>query len=141
MPAQPERIAFLHNHSALHIILTEKCLHQRKSLCRRDDICIRITLHKCLYAAGMIRLHMLHNQIIRLSSFELSADIFQPLRGKSAFHRIHDRNLFIYHRIGIIRHTIGYVILSLKQINFMIIHADISDVLRYMHTQSPHFPF
>ena len=34
----------------------------------------------------------------------------------------------------------GYNKLTFKQINFMIIHADISDVLRYMHTQSPYFP-
>ena len=62
----------------------------------------------------MVRLHMLHHQVIRLTPLNHCFHIGNPLLSESLVHRIHHRDLLIQDHIGIIRHSVGYLILPLK---------------------------
>ena len=53
--------------------------------------------------------------------------------GKMRVHRIHNSYFLIDYYIGIISHSVGYNILSFKQIHIMIVYAHIQNVLCDFH--------
>ena len=87
----------------------------------------------------MVRLHMLDHQIIRLSSCQGLLHIVQPFMGELSIHRIHNGNFFIFYHIGIVGHSIWDLILSLKQIQLMVVDACINDIVGNIHRS--HSPF
>ena len=66
--AQFQRIAFADDHSSVFKSGAEKVCHHFERFVGRNDDCLRIGLHKVHDIGGMIRLHVLHHQIIRLSA-------------------------------------------------------------------------
>ena len=88
-----------------------------------------ITLHKGQDVGGMIRLHVLHHQIVRLPAIQHSGDVTQPFLPKTGIHRVHHGDLLIQNHIGIVSHAIGHHILALEQVNLVVIHAHIADII------------
>ena len=68
---------------------------------------------------------MRDHKIIRRSAAKLPFQIGIPFLRFMNVNRIHDRNLFIQNNIGVIGNTVRNRILALKQIDFLIIRADI----------------
>ena len=133
MPAQRERVALLDGEPAVRIILAEERLHHRKRLGGGDDCCLRISVHERLDAAGVVRLHVLHDQVIRRASAERLSDMLQPFPGKMPVHAVHHRDLSIHNRVGVVRHAVWHGVLPLKQIDFMVVDADVPDVACLVH--------
>ncbi len=81
----------------------------------------------------MVRLHMLHNQVIRLAAVQHGGQVIHPFVGKITVNRIHNRNFFIQNHVGIVGHPIRHHILPLEQIHLMIVHANIANILANFH--------
>ena len=81
----------------------------------------------------MIRLHVLHDQIIRLSFAKHLTNMLKPLAGKVPVHAVHHRDLLIDDRVGIVGHAVWHGILPLKQVDFMVVHTDVPNVVCNVH--------
>ena len=115
----------------------EKGAHHGECLGGGNNCGFREDLHKVGDVGGMVRLHMLNNQIIRLSALEHILDVVQPFMGEILVHRIHDRDLFVQNHVGIVGHAIGNPVLTLKQVHLMIIDTHIANIIRNVHNPSP----
>ena len=87
----------------------------------------------------MIGLHVLHDQIIRLSAVQDFLQITEPLIGKFHVHSVHDSDLLVHDDIGIVCHAERDNILTFKQVDLMIIDADILDRICNLHKNILHF--
>ena len=87
----------------------------------------------------MIRLHMLNHKIIRCFSGKYLFYIVQPFFGKKSIHRIHNGDFLIQDHIGIVRHSIRNLILSLEQIHLMVVYTHIFYTCTDLHIL-PLFP-
>ena len=134
---QRQRISLSHNDPSVGIIRAEESLHHRKSLGGRNNGSIGINFQELCHVGGMIRLHMLDNQIIRGSAFQSLGNIIQPRLGKELIYSVHNSDLIIQNSIGIVAHAIGNNILSFEQIDLMVIHAKITNVIGNKHKQDP----
>ena len=137
MLSEAERIVLLDDDAAVSVIAAEKVLHHLERLCGCHNSCIRIEVQEVCDICGVIGLHVLHNEIIRLSAVQRSSKVIEPLMRKIAVNGIHDGNLLIHDDIRIIRHAVRDVILPLKQIDLMVVDADIADVGCNIHCNTP----
>ena len=85
----------------------------------------------------MVRLHVLDDQIVRLTVTQSVADILKPFVGKILIHRIHDGNLLVHDGIGVIGHAVGDNILALEQVYLMVVYTDVLDIIGNGHKLSP----
>ena len=118
-------------------IQVKELVHHHEGLAVRDDRGVRIYLHKVLDIPSMVGFHMLDNQVIRLASAKSFRHIVQPLMGKMNVHRVHHGDLVVQQHIGIVGHAVRNDILSLEQVYLMVIHANILDILCYLHHNPP----
>ena len=133
--AQLQGRTFANHDPAIRIIVAEELLHHLEGLDRGDDSGLRIDLQEIGNVGGVVRLHMLHHQVVRFPVLQYILDVVQPFMGEISVHRVHNGNFVIHDDIGIIRHAIGNVILSLKKVHLMIVDTDIADILGNSHTQ------
>ena len=85
----------------------------------------------------MIRLHVLHHQIVRLAALQRGGQIGQPLVHKVDLAGVHDSDLLVHDDIGVVGHAVGHNVLPLKQIHLMVIDTNITDILRNVHSYQP----
>ena len=137
MLAQLQCGAIAHNHAALGIIHAEEVLHHGKCLGRGDHHGVGIGIHKLYDAAGVIRLHVLHHQIIRRPAAQYMGQVVQPFIGKAGIHRVHHGDLLIQNDIGVIRHTVGNNVFTLEKINPVVIDTDIFHIIGNKHSLLP----
>ena len=81
----------------------------------------------------MVGLHVLNHKVVGLASAQRVLKIVKPLVGKGGIHRVHNGDLLVRDQIGIIRHAVRHYVLTLKEINGMIVHTNVSDVFCYVH--------
>ena len=81
----------------------------------------------------MIRLHVLHDQVIGLSLADRLLEVLKPGVPEPRIHRIEHGNFLIQHDVRIIRHTVLHDILPLEQIDVVVVHTDITDIFRDFH--------
>ena len=137
VPAQGQGAHLPYHNPAVFKGGSEKGAHHGECLGGRHNCGFRENLHKVGDIGGMVRLHVLNDQIIRLSALEHILNVVQPLVGEILVHRIHDGNFFVQDHIGIVGHAVGNPILPLKQVNLMIIDAHISNIIGNVHNNSP----
>ena len=107
--------------------VAEEILQHEKCSGRRNDFCCGICIHERKDAAGMVRLHMLYDQIVRNTLAQSAFDMIEPSLCKMRIHRIHDGDLLIQDDVGIICHAVGNGVFSLKKINVVIVYTHILD--------------
>ena len=140
MRTQSKRISVFHLKSmSLQIHIRKKLSHHGKRLSVGYDGCIGIIFHEIINICGMIRLHMLDNQIIRRLSLQNTGQIVQPFVSESGINRIHNSTLLIANHIGVIAHPVGNLILSFKKIYAVIINACINNISGNFHYYAPFF--
>ena len=86
---------------------------------------------------AVVGLHVVDNQIVGPPAFQNGFDIVHPLVGEILIDRIHDGNFLIEDRIGVVGHTVGDNVLAFKQVDIMVIHADVTDIFCNGHKLSP----
>ena len=136
MTTELERTALADDNLALREIRAEELLHHDERLGRRDDLRLRVCLHKDSDIGGMVRLHVLHNEVIRATAVKLRFEVLQPFHAEVGVYRIHDGNFFIEDDIGIIGHAVFYGVLSLKKVYVMVVYADIANIFCYKHVKA-----
>ena len=72
---------------------------------------------------------MLNHQKVRLPAFQSVREVLQPFSDEVPVRGIHDRDLFIHNHIGIVGHSLRYDVHTFKQIDFMIVDADVTDII------------
>ena len=88
----------------------------------------------------MVRLHVLHDQIIRLTIRKRVLEIVEPFMLEARVDRIEHGDFLIFHNVGIVCHAVRNDILSLEQIDRMVVDADIQHSVGHMiqvHILSP----
>ena len=96
-----------------------------------------ICIKECVDVGGVIRLHVLHDEVIRLPAVQRGFQIIQPLFGEILIHRVHNGDLFIQNDIRIVSHAVGDGVLSLKQVDFMVIYTNVANIVGNGHSASP----
>ena len=126
-----QRVAVL-DHEAVFIGAAEELLHHRKGLYVAHHGDVRIGLDKIVDVGGVIRLHVLHDEVVRLAAVQRRLHIVQPFVGEMLVHGVEHADLFVQHDVGIVAHAVGHDVLALKQIDGMVVHADVDDVFGYI---------
>ena len=127
--AELEGVAFLDDDSSVLKLGAEEVAHHRERLCGRYDRRVGIVLHEVENIRAVVRLHVLDDQVVGLSVAESFLEVVEPFVGELAVNGVHDRDLPVDNHIGVVRHAVGNDILTLKQVNFVVVHADITDVV------------
>lgn len=84
----------------------------------------------------MVWLHVLDNQVVRLPCAEDLLEIGEPFRCEMLINCIKNRDFLIEDHIRVIGHAVWNSVLPLKQIDLMIVDADILDVICNSHSFS-----
>ena len=133
MLAKAQLLAVPHDLLLHGVILSVELLHEGKSLGVSDHGRVGIDLEEALNISGVVGLHVLHYQIIRLSVAQNRRQVGKPLLAEVLIDRIHDDDLFVHDHIGIVGHSERHFILSLEKIDLMVIDADILDIFCNSH--------
>ena len=133
MLAKLEGIALFDDDASVGVIGAEEVDHHIERLLRGYDDRLGISLQKVVDVSAVVRLHMLYDKIIGLSVADHGLEVIEPLLAEMLIDGVHDRDLFVDDGIGIVRHTVGNDILSLKKIDIMIVDADILDIIGNKH--------
>ena len=141
MSAERKRTFFHSNNTAVLKLFPEELFHHTERLSSSDDHGVRILVHKNVNTCGMIRFHMLYDQVIRRLSGERFFQIFQPGIGKACVYRIKYCRFFIADHIGIVGHAVWHIVLSLEQVNVIIVYAEIFNVICDKHSLSDPLSF
>ena len=111
----------------------EETDHHIKGLGGGNHGGIGIGLHKVCNIGGMVHLHMLDHQVIRLTTGQDILDIVQPLMGEAGIHGIHNGDLLVQDHIRIVGHAVGHHILALEQIHLVVVNANIFNIIGNKH--------
>ena len=133
MLAKLQSIALFDDDTSVSVVGAEEVDHHIERLLRGYDDRLGISLQKVVDVSAVVRLHMLYDKIIGLSVADHGLEVIEPLLAEMLIDGIHDRDLFVDDGIGIVRHTVGNDILSLKKIDIMIVDADILDIIGNKH--------
>ena len=131
---QAQGIALADDNAAVGIVISKELLHHGESLGGGYHSGLGIDLQEIGNVGGVVRLHMLHHQIIRLAALEGVLDVVQPFVGKILVHGVHDGDLVIHNGVGIVGHTVGDHILPLEQVDLVVIDTDVADILGNGHS-------
>ena len=130
--AKAQGLPILYHQAAVRVVHAEELLHKSKCPGIAHNHCLWISLRKKCDVGGVVRLHMLDDEIVRLSAAKGFPDIGKPLLAKVLVHVIHDSHLIIQDDIAIVSHAVRHHILSLEKINLMIINAYVNNTVCYI---------
>ena len=125
--AQRQRIPVLDGQAAPVAAIPVEALHHGERLGGRHDGRLGIALQEQADIGGVIRLHVLHDEIVGLAAAQHAGDVFQPCAAKARLHRIQNGDFLIRDDIGIIGHAVRHGVLRFKQVEVVIVHAHIND--------------
>ena len=139
MRAQLELVAVLDDQLLHGGIKIKELSHEGKGLGVSDYSRVGIDIEEIEDICGVVRLHMLHDQVIGLTAAQNFAEFSEPLICKFYIHGIHDGDLLVHDDVGIVGHAVGDYILALKQIDDMIVDTDVLDRICDLHIWSSPF--
>ena len=84
----------------------------------------------------MVGFHVLNDQVIRLSVAKNLCKIVEPFMSEFSVHRIHNGDFFVHNGIRVICHSVGNNILTFKQIDLVVVHTYIFDIVGNLHIYS-----
>ena len=126
--------ALLDNNAAARKIGAEVVLHHLEGHGRGNNLSLGIALHKSGDACGVIRFHMVHNQVVGRATVEHSFEVAQPLIDEMGVDGIGDGNLVGKNHIAVVRHAVfAHVVLALEQIDVVVVDANVADILGNLH--------
>ena len=130
---QIQGVTLAHHHLAIGKVRAEELLHHGKGAGRCHDFGIGIGRSKGRDVGRMVGLHMLHHQIIGTFARQSRSKVLQPLRAEPGFYRVKDGDFLVQNDIRVIGHSVGHRILPFKQVDVVIVYADILDAVRNKH--------
>ena len=77
----------------------------------------------------MIRLHVVHDQEVRLPAVERLADVAEPGAAEMSIYRVQHGDLLIQDRIGVVAYAFRDGVQPLEQVDGMVIDAQVADII------------
>ena len=105
--AQLELVAFLDFYIAARHGFAEELFEQLKGLSLSDNFCFRMFFQQRDGRAGMVRFHMLQNEIIQFAAFEQIFYVFNEFVAAALVHRVDNAGHFVVDEIGVVRNAFG----------------------------------
>ena len=102
-------------------------MHHHKGLGVAHHGNLGILFYKSLNGGGVVRLHVLHYQIIRQAGTQNLVDVLQPLFSLAGIDGVHNRDLVVKNHIRIVGHAVGHDVLTFKQVHIVIVAAYIKN--------------
>ena len=93
--AQRQGVPLLDDDAAVRVVGAEIGLHHVERLGGRDDGRAGVRLRERGDGAGMVRLHVLHDQVVGRALAQCSGDLGDPLVGKMGIDAVHDGDLVV----------------------------------------------
>ena len=132
--AQFQRVAGLYGLADIGGNVLEELIQHGKCFGISHNNRIRIGFHEFHDAGGVVRLHVLDDEIVNLAAVQLRADIVQPFIPETDVDGIEESRLPVKDQVGIVSHAGRNDILSLKEIDLMVVDADIADIICDEHS-------
>ena len=137
MLAELEGVALFDDNAAVGKVGAEEVQHHGEGLGRADENSLGIDLHKLADVGAVVGLHMLDHQVVRRAAAQCGVKIVQPGCGEVAVYGVHDRDLLVENDVGVVGHAERHVVLTLEQVDLMVVDADIANVFGNVHRDSP----
>ena len=99
-----------------------------------DDLRLGITAHGLLERLGVVRLHVVHDDVVQRTAAEHMGEIFKELTGDGLIHRVEQDGLLVEQDIGVVRHAARDGIHALKQRQTAVGRTDPVQVLGHFHS-------
>ena len=131
MPADVQGVAFPYQDAAVGNIAGKKLVQDQRGRQRADHLGVRIAHQHLGNGGAVVRLHVVHNEIVQVSPVQHRRQVLKELAGYRAVHRIDQHRLLIQDHVGVVRHAAGNGIYVLKQLDTPVAHADIDNVVRH----------
>ena len=131
MPADVQGVAFPNQNAAVGNIAGKKLVQDQRGRQRADHLGVRIAHQHLGNGGAVVRLHVVHNEIVQISPVQHRREVFKELTGHRAVHRVHQNRLFVQDHIGVVRHAAWDGIHVLKQLDTAVAHADVGNVVRH----------
>ena len=98
MPAQRQRIAVLYCELVFAETPAKELVYHFKGLCVAHDSGLGVCAYKLIYVCGVIRLHVVYYQVVRLPARKDVFQVCKPFLSKIGAYRVHHGDLFVnYH--------------------------------------------
>ena len=125
---QLEDVAFLDNlRASLEFYPFEKLSEHLDGLGARNKRNLRISVKYPCDEGGMVRLHVVHDQVVRLAAAKGLGQVGLPLLFHAHVRSVHNGDPVVKDHIGIVGHSFGYDILALEEIEVEVVDSDILD--------------
>ena len=124
-----QRVAVGYHKAAVFVLVAEKVLHHDEGLGGCHNGGVRVVLEEVGHVCGVVGLHMLHDQIVGRTTRKSILQIVKPLVGEACVHGVNDGYLLVKNDVGVVRHSVGDGVLTLKQIDSVVVYADVLNIL------------
>ena len=124
-----ERVHLLDELHAAVQIEREEVLHHRARLGVADDGYFRVTQDKLADGRGVVRLHMLHDEVVELPAREHMVDVFKEQAADRLIHSVDQDGLLVQQQIGVVAHAVRERVGVFKQIQPPLTCADPVEIL------------
>ena len=132
--AQGQSVAFLDDDAAVSIVCAEELLHHDKGLGGRYNFSGGVCLGKGIDGTGVVRLHVLDNQVVRCTITQCGGDLGDPLVSKVGVNGVHHNGLVVHDQIGVVGHAVRDAILAFKEIHCVIIDTKVNNIFCDFHS-------
>ncbi len=127
--AEVERVALLHDETAVGKIVAKEILHHAERGRGRDDDGRRIGGEELRHAGGVVRLHVLDDEVVGGLPAEDAGDVGGPGIVEAAVHGVHHgRLLAAQDDVAVVGHAARDDVLPLEKIDVVVVHAHVFDV-------------
>ena len=134
MPTEIEDIPLLHDETLRGDARAEELLHEAERLRGRNDRRLRPGGERLRDVRRMVRLHVVDHEVVRRLAAVRRRHVPHPFVAEARIDGIHHRRLCVLHQIAVVRHATRHHVLSLKQIDVVVVHAHRNDIRRDFHT-------
>ena len=135
MFTQSQLVPFLDGDIAVRHGMTEELFKELEGLRLADNLGVRIFFQESQSRAGMVRFHMLEDEVVQFTAFEQVFDVFQEFVTARFIHGIDDTSLFVIDEIGIVRNAFGNRENPFKQFRTEIVAAHpINTIFNFFYT-------
>ena len=124
MPAGRERVHFLDKLQTAVDVKREEVLHHRARLGVADDGQLRVAQDELTDGRGVVRLHMLHDEVIELPPAQHMVDVLKEQAADGLIDGVDQHGFFVQQQVGVIADAVGQRIGILKQVQPPLTRAD-----------------
>ena len=124
MFAGRERVHLLDELQAAVDVEREEVLHHRARLGVADDGQLRVAQDELADGRGVVRLHMLHDEVIELPPAQHMVDVLKEQAADGLIDSVDQHGFFVQQQVGVIADAVGQRIGILKQVQPPLTRAD-----------------